>query len=36
VQQAAGLSDKVMGSTTRSTGDSAVNRWFATRLKAAE
>ena len=36
VQQAAGLSDKVMGKMTRSTGDSAVSKWFATNLKAAE
>ena len=36
VQQAAGLSDKVMGQTTRSTGDSAVSKWFATNIKAAE
>lgn len=36
VQQAAGLSGKVMGKMTRSTGDSAVSKWFATQLKAAE
>ena len=29
VQQAAGLSDKVLGEMTRTTGDSAVSRWFA-------
>lgn len=36
VQQAAGLSDKVMGQMTRSTGDSAVSKWFSTQIKAAE
>jgi 4-hydroxyphenylacetate 3-monooxygenase len=36
VQQAAGLSDRVMGKTTRSSGDSAVSRWFSTNIKAAE
>ena len=37
VQNAAGLSDKVMGKMTRTTGDSAVSRWFATQMsKAAE
>jgi 4-hydroxyphenylacetate 3-monooxygenase len=37
VQQAAGLSDNVMGKMTRSTGDSAVSKWFATQMpKAAE
>ena len=36
-QKAGGLSDKVMGKMTRSTGDSAVSRWFATQMsKAAE
>ena len=32
VQQAAGLSDKVMGKMTRSTGDSAVSKWFSTHM----
>ncbi len=37
VQQAAGLSDKVMGNTKRSTGDTAVNKWFSNQMpKAAE
>ncbi|MCB1379686.1 MAG: 4-hydroxyphenylacetate 3-hydroxylase family protein [Alphaproteobacteria bacterium] len=38
VQQAAGLSDNVMGKMTRSTGDSAVSKWFATQMpkQAAE
>ena len=38
VQQAAGLSDKVMGKMTRSSGDSAVSKWFATQMpkQAAE
>jgi 4-hydroxyphenylacetate 3-monooxygenase len=37
VQNAAGLSDRVMGKMTRTTGDSAVSRWFATQMsKAAE
>ena len=36
VQQAAGLSDRVMGQMTRSTGDSAVSKWFSTQMKAAE
>lgn len=36
VQQAAGLSDRVMGKMTRSTGDSAVSKWFSTQMKAAE
>ena len=33
VQQAAGLSDKVMGKMTRSSGDSAVSKWFATQMQ---
>jgi 4-hydroxyphenylacetate 3-monooxygenase len=38
VQQAAGLSDKVMGKMTCTTGDSAVSKWFATQMpkQAAE
>jgi 4-hydroxyphenylacetate 3-monooxygenase len=38
VKHAAGLSDRVMGETTRTAGDSAISRWFDTQvmLKAAE
>jgi 4-hydroxyphenylacetate 3-monooxygenase len=38
VQQAAGLSERVLGKMTRSTGDSAVSKWFATQIpkQAAE
>jgi 4-hydroxyphenylacetate 3-monooxygenase len=38
VRHAAGLSDRVMGETTRTAGDSAISRWFDTQvmLKAAE
>lgn len=37
VQQAAGLSDKVMANTKHSTGDTAVNKWFSNQMpKAAE
>jgi 4-hydroxyphenylacetate 3-monooxygenase len=38
VKHAAGLSDRVMGETTRTAGDSAFSRWFNTQavLKAAE
>ncbi|SFB15000.1 4-hydroxyphenylacetate 3-monooxygenase [Rhizobium sp. NFR07] len=38
VKHAAGLSDRVMGETTRTAGDSAISRWFNTQatLKAAE
>ena len=32
VKQAAGLSDRVMGKNTRTTGDSAVSRWFSTEV----
>lgn len=33
VRKAAGLSDKVLGKTTRTPGDSAVSRWFDTKMK---
>ncbi len=36
VRKAAGLSEKVLGKTTRTPGDSAVSKWFNTKLQAGE
>lgn len=36
VRKAAGMSEKVLGKTTRTPGDSAVSKWFDTTIKAAE
>ncbi len=36
VRKAAGMSEKVLGATTRTPGDSAVSKWFDTTIKAAE
>lgn len=36
VRKAAGMSDNVLGTLTRTPGDSAVSKWFDTSIKAAE